>query len=479
MTRYRFTAVQLLLLFYFVISLPGILAAGADSVRIMREEDYYRLILNNHPVAKQAATFSEAAKSEIRIARGLLDPKAEMNYGGKTLSGTDYYRSWDNCLKVPVWWGTDIKAGYELNQGQNTNPESMTPDAGLWYLGITVPLGQGLLIDERRNAIRQSQLLPAMAEAERVKLVNKLLFDATKEYWEWYYALERYRLLDEAHRLAAVRFEAIRLRVLQGDLPAIDTVEALIAVQDRELLRTQGKADYENAMLRASVYLWNSEQEPIELNGNVIPCFEKETYKPIAGDSLERLSYFSARSHPDLVKLDLKNTQLGIEKRYQQDKLKPKVSVQYNLLLKKLDDFSDAGNADLYTNNYKIGLSFAYPLFLRQERGKIQLTEIKMQQLDYERRQREREIANEMRSSHNNWIALEAQLVVIESQVANARLLRDGEQQRFDSGESSFFLVNTREMALINSQIRLAELQARYARNKAQLLWISGRPIAE
>lgn len=467
---------RFLFIFFFLIFSGKILAG--DSLRIMQLDDYYRIILNNHPVAKQAATFDDAAKAELRIARGMLDPKAEMSYGNKTLTGTEYYQIWDNSLKVPVWWGTDVKVGYEQNSGQNINPETQTPDAGLWYVGISVPLGQGLLIDERRKTINQSKLLPKLADAERVKIVNKLLLEATKDYWDWYFAMQRYRLFDEAYLLAENRFEAMKIRVAQGDLPAIDTVEALIAVQDRDVMRSQAMADFKNMMLRASVHLWNTNGEPIELNADIIPAMENVFTGIIPGDSLQKLIYTAHQNHPDLIKLDVKAQELAIENRYQRDKLKPKAAIQYNLITKKLDDLSNAGSSDLYTNNYKVGVSFSYPIFLRQERGKIQLTEIKMRQNELERIQREREISTEIETGYNNWVTLESQIGTQQKMVSNAVILRDGEQQRFNNGESSFFLVNTRELALINSQVRLAELQVRYAKNKAQLYWAAGTPLA-
>jgi hypothetical protein len=110
---------------------------------------------------------------------------------------------WDHSLSVPVWRGTYLKIGYQNNAGQNVNPEDATPSKGLWYAGISVPLGQGFWIDEQRNTIRQGQLLPAMAEAEKIKTINKLLFDASKEYWDWYYFFHRQDLLGEAYRLSA------------------------------------------------------------------------------------------------------------------------------------------------------------------------------------------------------------------------------------------------------------------------------------
>ncbi|GAB4133813.1 MAG: TolC family protein [Bacteroidia bacterium] len=440
----------------------------------MTLDDYYRIVMAHHPVAKQAATFSDAARAELRIAKGFLDPKATVDYEGKTLAGTEYYDMWDNTLKVPVWIGTDVKVGFERNTGTNVNPEQSTNASGLWYAGISVPLGQGLFIDERRNAIRQAQLLPQMAEADRVKTVNKLLLQVTKDYWEWYFQTQRVKMLQQGYQLALQRFEAVKARALQGDLPAIDTVEALIAVQDRDNQYQQAKADYLNAMMNASSHLWKSDGTPLELTEQIIPVAVGAEVKSMPADSMNALVNTAMINHPDLLKYGYKQRQLFIEEKYQRDKFKPKLNVQYNFITKSPENVSP----EYFNNSYKLGLNFSYNLFLRQERGKVQLVEVKQQQLAFERQQREREITIGIQSVYNNWIALESQLITQEKQVRNAQMLRDGEQQRFNAGESSFFLVNTRENSLISAQIKYYELQAKYAKNKAELYWSAGRLIA-
>lgn len=451
---------------------------AVDTPRVMPVRDFYALILNQHPVARQAALFSQEAKAELRIARGMLDPKLTSTVGEKQLDRSRYYTEWDNTLKVPTWIGVDLKAGFENNTGQFVSSDIRTPSAGLWYAGISVPLGQGLIIDERRNVIRQAQLLPALAEADRVKLVNKLLLQATKDYWDWYFTWQRWQLLEQGYTLADNRFFAVRERALLGDLPVIDTVEALVALQDRDGQRRQARADYLNAMLRVSNYLWRDDNTPLELTELVLPTPDGTNEQPIGLDSLSNLVVVARQNHPEVVKLQVKRDQLSFERRYQADKLKPKLNVEYNLLAKEATGFGMATTNQYYANNYKLGLSFSYSLFLRQERGKLQLTEIKQQQVALEQQQLVREVGNEVNAVYNDWVALELQLRIQRAQVRNAELLRDGEQRRFDAGESSFFLVNTRETTLISAEIKLRELQAKYAKTQAELYWSAGQLIA-
>jgi outer membrane protein TolC len=455
------------------------LITSADTLQVMSLQDYYRIIIARHPVVKQSTLLSEDAKAQIRMAKGMLDPTANVSYQNKVLTGTEYYQLWDNTLKIPVWFGTDFKIGYEQNTGQSVNAQDATTSAGLIYAGVSVPLGQGLFIDERRNTIRQAQLMPQLAEAERISVVNGVLLKATSDYWDWFMARQRYLLLDSAYKLAAQRFVAVKERALLGDLPAIDTVEAWIAVQDRDVLRLQALLDYKNAMLNASVHLWGENEVPMELTENIIPTDQGMLQIRLTKLQLDSLQMQARNNHPDLLKIGVKQRQLMFEERYQRDKLKPKLNLQYNLITKDPGSLTGPAPGAFYSNNYKFGVYFSYPLLLRKERGKIQQVEIKQSQLEFERQQKEREIVNSINIQHNNSVMLGQQIAAQKQQVTFSRVLRDAEQTRFFAGESSFFLVNTREMALINSEIRLYELQVRYAKATAQLYWASGTLLAQ
>ena len=158
--------------------------------------EFSRYVREQHPVARQAALLPARARQEVQQARGAFDPRLESKFYGKELDGKPYFYDWDNALRVPIWLGgIDLRAGFERGVGPYVNPQEYTSPAGLSYLGVSVPLGQGLLLDERRAALRQAQTLVGGAEAERRAARNKLILSATKDYWEWSLAGQRLTLL--------------------------------------------------------------------------------------------------------------------------------------------------------------------------------------------------------------------------------------------------------------------------------------------
>jgi outer membrane protein TolC len=185
----------------------------------------------------------------------------------------------------------------------------------------------------------------------------------------------------------------------------------------------------------------------------------------------------ASQIHPELAKTRAKLSQLGVERRLLSNKLLPKLSVDYNLL-RTGQPFNPEGDMQwtgtYLSNNYKLGLSFQYPLLLRQERSKLQLNQLKRREAELDLQQDTREVQTTVRTVANDWEALREQLRVQEQVVQNAQTLRNGEQIRFENGESSVFLLNSREASLVSARIKLAELQAKYAQTQATLRWAAG-----
>lgn len=450
-----------------------------DTTRILSLREVYGLVLANHPIARQASLLPEAARAELRMARGLFDPVLKSGYDEKYFEEKSYWKRWENSLAVPVWFGTDLKAGFDNSQGPFLDSERSTPGQGLSYVGVTVPLGQGLLIDERRATVRQARLLGTLAAAERIKAINKLLLQVNKDYLDWAFTYNRLRWHEESLRLAEVRFEAIRQRVLFGDQPAIDSLEALIEVQNRENIRNQSVLDFSNARLVISNHLWNQDEAPLEITPEVVPTFIGTVSDTVDTTTLNALLDSANKNHPELVKLRTKIQQLEIEKRWAAEKLRPKLNLDYNFLAPRADGLLENGLQPIYQENYKMGVSFRMPLFLREERGKLNLMKIKLTQTEQEQLQTNREITNQVRAAYNELTNLGAQLRIQELQLANAEMLLDGELYRFANGESFLFLVNNRENAVINSRIKVAELRAKYGKSRAFLQWSAGQLIAE
>ncbi len=446
----------------------------ADTAKVFSLQDLAELVYANHPIVKQAALLSDEARSQVLQARGGFDPKLSSDFHRKQFGGTDYYNNWGNELKIPIWpGGIDLKATYDRAVGTYVNPESQTPLKGLAGVGVSVPIGAGLLIDARRSTLRQAKAMQAAAEADRVKQINEVWLQAAKDYWSWYYTYQQAALIREGVALADRRFQATARRAQIGDQAPVDSVEAQITVQDRQVQATQLQVDLENARLVLSNHLWNKENQPVELPTYAAP--QIPVIDTVSRAEMRRLADLAAASHPTLLKLSAKNIQYKIEERYRRELLKPKLNVSGTLISQ--GNFYQSEVPSYYNfsrDNYKLGVDFAFPLFLRAERGKLQYARIQLKENALEQQQSQRTIVTQVNTVYNTLKAYERQLALQAQTIVNQRILLRAELQKFELGESTIFLINARESKLIDLRIKQESLRASYEKSRAELYYYAG-----
>lgn len=460
-----------LIVFIQILTFSCLFAQKKDSV-VFGIQDFYSQIIQFHPIIKQANLLSELGKQEIRLARGNFDPKIESSFLNKQFKNKEYYNQWNSQLKIPVWFGTDLKFGFERNTGEFLDPSLAVPAEGLAYANLTVPLGQGMLIDQRRAMLREAQATNGMLEAEKIKNINKMLLQAAKDYWNWYHEYFSFLITQKGYDLAKFRFESSIEQVKQGDLAGIDSVEAKIMFQQREIERRQAKIDLINASFILSNHLWNKDQAPLDLDSTLIPVEKIGLEKVI---SLPDLLDFAKTNHPEIQKLQFKKQQIEIKRRLGVEMLKPVINLNYSLLSATPLFKTPYFESNYLSNNYKFSLDFSFPLFLRKERAKLQQAKIYDLENTFETQNRAREIENEIKAHYNELQNLERQIALQEEQIRNYQILVNGEQQKFMNGESTIFYVNIRESKMLEAEQKLVSLRYKYAKTQAELLWAAGK----
>lgn len=453
----------------------------AQDTIVLSFNEYYNQVIANHPITKQARLLTLEARMELRSARGNFDPVIDVDLQNKTTNSKNSYTYFMPQVKIPTRLGIDLKGGYEGSSGTNVNPEigKTNPNDGsfynygLWYGGVSVPIGQGLFFDPRRAALQQAQLIQTLAEAEQVKVINKVLLTTAKDYWDWQQAFEKVKLMRTNIQVAQDRIDFINRRIRLGEEKPIDSVEAIIEFKRREVLLLEAEVEFKNAGLILSNHLWNDKNEPLQLMFNVIPENYTNVMTIASPDSLLTLINTARENHPEIIKLNTKIKSLRVERRLAIEMLKPRLSIDYYPFQSYVNGTREDVPA-VFQNNYKAGASFYMPLLLRKERGKLQVTNFKIRQSEFELLQEQREILNNITVSYNELRNLQQLAEIQFGLVNNSITLRDAEEIRFESGESSLFLVNQRERSLIEAQAKLVELQAKFAKSKIQLQWSAG-----
>ncbi len=432
---------------------------------VLSLEEYLGWVKQFHPVAKQANLRITEAQAQLLKARGAFDPKIEIDWDNKNFDEKEYFNILKSSFKVPTWFGIELAAGFERNSGIFLNPENNVPENGLYKAGISVPLGQGLFINKRMAGLKQAKILQNLNEAERQLEVNKVLYEASLAYFDWYVSNKEVELFQNTLEQAEIRFNGIKRSAITGDLPAIDTLEAGIIRKNRALSLEKANLKLIEKRLELSNFLWVDNNVPVELNPDISPQELKSIdVSDILKSNLIILEEYDINSHPKLRALNFKLDRLNIERKLKAEMLKPQLNVEYNFIN---ENISNIDNYDI--GEYNFGVYFNLPIFLRKERGDLRLTKAKIQQTEFELDLVNTQLTNKISQIENQILSYQRQVLASQDIANDNQALLEGEERKFSFGESSVFLLNQREVKYIEAQLKYIETLNKLLNSRAKL----------
>ncbi|HYO21980.1 MAG TPA: TolC family protein, partial [Flavisolibacter sp.] len=427
----------------------------AKAQQTLSMEEFLNIVKKYHPVARQASLSVEIAKAEVTSARGAFDPQFHNSISRKELDGLLYYDHQISEVKVPTWYGVDLVAGVESLTGQRTSDPDTKGNSS--YFGFSVPVAKGLLMDARRAALQQAKIFQQLSVQEQRTVVNNLLFDAAKAYWMWWQQYQVQVLFGQAIRNAEQRFRLVKTAFQIGERPAIDTVEALAQLQSFRVRATEIQLEVTNTQLDMNVFLWQENGDAYSLPQAVMP--QRTMPALLEAMQMERLLQ-QVQLHPDLQQYRFKLNALEVEKRLKFQSLLPSVYLKYNQL-NKSHALQKSFSTPWLDNNFRYAVAVSIPLRLSEGRGDYRKAKLKIEQAELEQLNKRINLQTKLRQYYNEWKALRDQIVLQQQAIQSYAALQRGEEIKFANGESSLFLVNSRELKTLEAQQKLIELQGK------------------
>lgn len=433
--------------------------------------EFLAYVKKYHPLVKNANLEISKAQANLMMARGGFDPKIEVDFNKKKFKDKEYYSIFNSSFKIPTWYGIEIKAAFDNNEGIYLNPENTVPNQGLTSIGISIPLGQGLFINQRMSDVQKAKLQIQLSKSERKLQAIAILYDASLAYFNWKKNYSEAQLYKSYLTNAKNRFKGIKTLIKQGDKPAIDSVEAGISVKNRLLNLEDSQLKLTKSKLELSNFLWMENNIPFELSDALIPESQltfsiQETLKTNELTS----SDFSLTNHPKINALQNKIEILNVEKKLKANLLLPKIDIGYSYL-------SEPSYIDNYQfNDYKIGVDFYFPLFLRKERGSLKLAKFKIQETQFALDTEKVQLANKIKAQKNEIQSILRQKEIINTLAKDYMVMLQSEERLFSFGESSLFLINSRENNLVSAQLSEIAIENRFYISNSELFKIIGNP---
>lgn len=446
----------------------GSLNAAASETEILTSDAFLQIVRSYHPFIRQAQLRYDRAGADVQQTRGAFDPTVSATVQRKDLENKLYYSYFNPEVTIPTWYGLDLKVGMNDIAGERLNPEATLGEVG--YAGLKLSLNE-LVFDKRLAAVQQARLARTMSRHEQRLVVNDILYDALSTYWMWARDFALVDMLSNQVTAVRQRIRMVRIEVEQGSRAAIDTAE--ITAQYQALMQQQRMAQLQllQSGLQLSSFLWTEDGSPAALPGNVVPRVDALATLPAELPGMDSLASVLT-THPKLLMLESKIGILQVEQRLKQQSLLPKVSVNAALLSKDINVLQGASLQP--SENYKASVDFNLPLLLRSARGAVRSARLKVGETRWEQSYTQLQLENKLRSVYAECTSLQQQIRDYNVAYTAYQALYRGELTRVNTGESTLFMLNTRELKMLEAAQKLIDLRSKLQKSYAAVFHAVG-----
>lgn len=316
----------------------------------------------NHPLVTAANLQLNYAEANQLKAKGNFDPYLSFDSRQKTFDGKNYYTQ--NFFELDVFTASPLSAnvGIENTGGIYTNSESLTPNGGLGYIGLQLPLLKNLITDQRRTQLKQASVIQDQSVIQRRKLIQEIHLNIWKNYIQWYVFHEQTKTLKLALDLSNNRQIAQRKLYFSGGCSGFDTLEIAVQRQQFEAKFNETEIFTLKSKIMLNAHLWSNNGKKIN-DLEFIPVNFKQNIEPTdlffieLEQMIPTIDSFNV-NQPDLQLYAKKIEGLNLDLRLKQNYVLPKLDLKYQYLNTAFNQFNNI------SENQRFGIAFATPLFL-------------------------------------------------------------------------------------------------------------------
>lgn len=446
-------------------TVPWLAGAG------LTESEVVESVRRHHPLLLAAMAGMEIAEGNYLEAQGRFD--TTLRFGADSDS-FGYYenRRADVSLEQPMaFQGMSAYGGYRVGDGTFAPYDGKleTRSLGEWRSGLKLPLFRNREIDGRRAGLEQARFGRAIAglSVEQQRLV--LLQAAISRYWLWVAAGQRLAATRNILEIAQKRQQLLEEGVREGQLPAIEATDNRRAILQRQASLIEAERWFQQAAIDLSLFLRDANGRTRVTRFEDVPL-EFPANPEAAAIDLDAAIREAVRRRPEIARLRAQVDQTGVDLRLAQNAAKPAVDLFAGFTAE-----SGTGPVRRGPREFKAGLAFEFPLQNRSARGKQSASEAKIRQLERQEVFLREQVEAEVRDAWSAVEAARARVDVLAGEVRVSRELEEAERSRFELGEGTLFILNLREQATLDAEVRRLAAQAEVQRARASYEFATGR----
>lgn len=365
--------------------------------------------------------------------------------------------------------GAKLSGGFKATRSDPAAIGKGVDEEERGLVSVRVPLLRGAGINEKAAAERQARLGSPAAEAEIGLTRIELLSKAGAAYWEWVTAIRAAGVARDLSQLADDRAAQIQERSATGDLPTIDSVEARQEAQRRRGALVKAEREVAKATFKLGLFLWRDDGSPAPLPARSAMPDRFPAPRPVVEADRLALESAALARRPELARLLTDRAIAAVDAALAANDRRPAVDLVFNTGKDSNPDaFDEVGK------RLKAGVLVEVPLARRAATGRLRAAQLKMQKIDLDRTSESQRILTEVRDAASAVDAAFQRHAVAGEELKLAREMEQGERFRLEMGDSTLFLVNQRERARAESELRVLEAFNEYHQALVTLRAVSG-----
>ena len=220
------------------------------------------------------------------------------------------------------------------------------------------------------------------------------------------------------------------------------------------------------------MFLWKDKQDLYEIAQLIFPSSSLDEHSGYSDYEflVQNVQSRQVQNHASLEYYLQKQNILESERRLKWQSFLPKIDFTYNFFNKEnyKSDF-----LPLFDNNFQYGLKLEIPIFQRQARADYEIAKLKISQNQQDSQLKLREVNTKIETYKYEVTNYFSQIDISAKNLNNYKRLLNAEETRFSNGESSLFLINSRENKLLDAREKNIELKAKFLKSYNKLKWFN------
>jgi outer membrane protein, heavy metal efflux system len=416
----------------------------------LRLEQVLEAVDRHYPPLLIALQDRVIADADVTLAEGRFDLNLRSGFEGDYLG---FYRN--DTLRAGVDQATQFQgmsyfAGYQIGRGSYASYDGklQTDSLGQYRTGARLPLFRDRAIDPRRAELQKSLIGRRVADLgiDQQRLI--IIQFATRRYYDWLAAGRRYRAAADVLRIAEERDSQLKEASQLGQIPAIDVTDNLRAILSRRATLVEADRLLQLTAIDLSLFLRDAAGDPILPAPSQLPP-DFPTMQQLSETRMVEDIELALRRRPEIQRFAAQREQVEVDRRLARNQLLPNIDTQVAFVRETGERIVRRGPNDLIAS-----LIFDLPYQRRQAKGRELAAQARITQFDQRERFARDTVTAEVRDAYSALITAYQRAQVLTEELDVTRQLEEAERVRFNLGDGNLFLVNLREQATFDTEIR-------------------------